>query len=185
MASSGLVRVGVPTLALLGILVGLIFMPVFGWVIGVAPSAPAAAIPGIGGGNVQISGSWAAPASMWSKTSDFGPRWGRTHEGTDFSEGPCGIPIYAASSGTVVLAGEFGGYGNAVRIDHGGGVETLYGHMPWDGRLVKQGDTVTVGQVIGVQGETGNSFGCHLHFEVWLNGYKTDPIPFLAERGIK
>lgn len=169
-----------------------LFILLFGWLFAGASSSALAAGPGPGGGgSVQISGEWAAPAELSSKTSDFGPRWvedcgfcSTDHEGTDFAAG-CGTPIYAASGGRVTTAGSYGGYGNAVIIDHGNGIETLYGHMPYGANLVREGQTVTTGQQIGIQGNTGNSFGCHLHFEVLINGVKIDPIPFLAERGIK
>ncbi len=75
-----------------------------------------------------------------------------------------GTPIIAAASGTVEIASVYGGYGNAVMINHGNGLRTLYGHM--SSIAVSQGQTVQAGQVIGLVGSTGWSTGPHLHFEV-------------------
>lgn len=100
----------------------------------------------------------------------------RLHAGVDFGAGT-GTPIVAADGGTVVSAGWHGGYGNAVIIDHGGGVATLYGHQS---RLaVSSGTGVSRGQVIGYVGSTGMSTGPHLHFELRLNGVPNDPMPRL------
>ena len=88
-----------------------------------------------------------------------------------------GTPIRACWSGTVRIAGWQGGYGNAVVLDHGGGVGTLYGHQ--SSIAVSVGQTVEAGQVIGFVGSTGNSTGPHLHFEVRLNGEPVDPAPYI------
>lgn len=130
---------------------------------------------------------WARPSSG-PLTSHFGQRfhpilhtW-KLHEGTDFAQG-CGSPIYAAQSGVVKTAGMVGGTGT-ILIDHGGGVETRYLHMYPDGILVRAGQTVEAGALIGREGATGYATGCHLHFEVYVGGQLTDPLPFLAARGI-
>lgn len=88
-----------------------------------------------------------------------------------------GKPIVAAAGGTVdfVRSYDAGGYGIYVIISHGGGYQTLYAHMRY-APLVNEGDVVTMGQQIGVVGTTGSSTGNHLHFEVWINGVKTDPL---------
>jgi murein DD-endopeptidase MepM/ murein hydrolase activator NlpD len=97
----------------------------------------------------------------------------RLHAGVDFGAAS-GTPIVAADTGTVVSAGWHGGYGNAVIVDHGGGVATLYGHQS---RLaVGSGSRVSRGQVIGYVGSTGMSTGPHLHFELRINGVPTDPM---------
>lgn len=96
----------------------------------------------------------------------------------------CSTPIYAASSGTVSYAGYYGGYGNYVRISHGGGVSTAYGHIVNGGIRVANGQSVVAGQLIALVGSTGNSTGCHLHFETRINGNSTDPVPFMSARGI-
>ena len=109
-------------------------------------------------------------------TSPFGYRWGRLHAGIDIGVG-YGTPIHAAASGTVVLAGWTGGYGNYTCIDHGGGMATCYGHQ--SSYAVSGGAQVSQGQVIGYVGNTGHSFGAHLHFEVRINGNPVDPLGYL------
>lgn len=109
-------------------------------------------------------------------TSPFGYRWGRLHAGIDIGV-PYGTPIHAAASGTVVLAGWTGGYGNYTCIDHGGGLATCYAHQ--SAFAVSSGAQVVQGQVIGYVGNTGHSFGAHLHFEVRINGTPVDPLGYL------
>ncbi len=104
----------------------------------------------------------------------FGGR--RLHAGMDL-RAPTGTPILAAAAGTVVAAGYRGGYGNAVVIDHGGSLATLYAHQS---RLaVSAGEQVARGQVVGAAGTTGNSTGPHLHFEVRVEGTPVDPANYL------
>ena len=107
-------------------------------------------------------------------TSRFAWRWGRQHKGIDIGAS-YGTPIYAAASGTVAIAqyGYGGGYGNYVLLDHGNGVQTLYGHC--SSLAVSSGQYVNQGQVIGYVGSTGNSTGNHLHFEVRVNGVAQNP----------
>ena len=115
-------------------------------------------------------------------TSEFG---GRIHPLTGIYTGHTGIdigcsydaPIYAAESGTVILAEWYGGYGNAVVIDHGGGITTLYGHN--NSLNVSVGDTVSRGETIALAGSTGWSTGPHCHFEVRVNGDYVDPMGYL------
>lgn len=133
-------------------------------------------------------GGWAPPAAG-PITSDYGMRanpvdggW-RLHAGTDLDGGGCGGPIYAAHDGTVTLAGMDQGVGD-IEIDHGGGIATAYLHMYVEDIYVHVGDRVTAGQKIALVGNTGNSTGCHLHFEVHVNGQTTDPVPFMQERGV-
>jgi murein DD-endopeptidase MepM/ murein hydrolase activator NlpD len=109
-------------------------------------------------------------------TSPFGYRWGRLHAGIDIGV-PYGTPIHAAAAGTVVLAGWTGGYGNYTCIDHGGGLATCYAHQ--SSFAVSTGAQVSQGQVIGYVGNTGHSFGAHLHFEVRINGNPVDPLGYL------
>lgn len=115
-------------------------------------------------------------------TSEFGwrthPIFGtaRFHSGLDIG-GDYGMSIYAAASGTVIYAGWISGYGNAVIIDHGGGVTTLYGHN--DSLNVSEGENVAQGQVIAMCGSTGNSTGPHCHFEVRENGEPVSPYGYL------
>lgn len=112
-------------------------------------------------------------------TSGFGARRHpifktvRLHAGIDIP-GPTGQSIYAAADGVVLSAGVRGGYGNAVVIDHGDGLTTLYAHQ--SRFLVAAGDKVTAGDTIGEVGSTGHSTGPHLHFEIRLGGAPTNPL---------
>ena len=101
----------------------------------------------------------------------------RFHSGVDI-DGACGQPIYAAEKGSVLSAGSNGGYGNATVIDHGDGLSTLYAHQSSIG--VSSGESVARGEQIGLVGTTGLSTGCHLHFEVRINGEPVDPVPYLT-----
>ena len=109
-------------------------------------------------------------------TSPFGQRWGRLHAGIDIAA-PTGRPIRAAAGGRVILAAPTGGYGNYTCIAHRGGISTCYAHQSRLGTSV--GDNVRAGDVIGYVGNTGNSFGAHLHFEVRVNGRPVDPMDYL------
>lgn len=118
---------------------------------------------------------WAWPADG-RVTSGYGWRWGRPHRGVDIAAPP-GTPILAARDGRVVHAGPLGGYGNAVRIDHGMGVTTVYGHM--SRVLTAEGDVVVGGLQIGEMGCTGRCTGPHLHFEIRGDGVAHDPEDYL------
>ncbi len=139
------------------------------------------------------SGGWYAPAGgggtgrfMWpcsgEITSYYGwrthPVFGTTryHSGMDIAV-DYGTPIHAADSGTVIYSGWLGGYGNAVMIDHGGGLVTLYGHN--QSLNVSEGQYVSKGTVIAYAGSTGWSTGPHCHFEVRLHGDVTEPLDYL------
>ena len=161
---------------------------VSGYEAGVAAAAAAAAARGSGGlpgGYVGPQG-WAVPAAG-PITDGFGARpspggIGSTyHMGIDIGAS-CNAPIYAAHSGTVIYAGPDGTYGNFVLIDNGGGINTGYAHIRNGGILVGIGQNVGAGQPIAHVGSTGASTGCHLHFEVRVNGQKIDGIPFMRAR---
>src|SRR5690606_37539073 len=125
---------------------------------------------------------WLLPIQVsFQITSVYEPRWGTFHWGVDMAA-PYGTPIYAAHAGTVTLARYSGGYGNCVRIDHGGGVETVYGHA--SKILVSEGQRVKAGDMIALVGSTGYSTGNHLHFEVNVNGSHEDPMSYLLKRGV-
>jgi murein DD-endopeptidase MepM/ murein hydrolase activator NlpD len=115
-------------------------------------------------------------------TSGFGPRvhpilgTTRLHTGIDFSS-PYGTAISAAAAGTVIHASGFGGYGNTVIVDHGGGMSTLYAHQSQIN--VSSGQQVGAGDTVGLVGSTGLSTGPHLHFEVRILGSPVDPAPYL------
>lgn len=100
----------------------------------------------------------------------------RYHSGMDIA-GDYGDPILAAAAGIVVYSGWISGYGYAVIIDHGGGIQTLYGHN--EALAVSEGQTVSQGQVIAYCGSTGNSTGPHCHFEVRENGEPVEPLGYL------
>jgi len=137
------------------------------------------------------SGDWGYPlAGAYSKGRGFGfnPVNGCSycstdHQGYDMAQG-CGATVYAAGPGEVITAGVYQGYGNTVRIDHGDGIVTLYGHMQWDSLRVTVGQQVTAGTPVGAEGNTGKSFGCHLHFELRKSGTPVDPQPFMAGLGL-
>ncbi|WP_340373301.1 peptidoglycan DD-metalloendopeptidase family protein [Peribacillus sp. FSL E2-0218] len=128
-------------------------------------------LPSFGGGGF----SFPAP---FRKTSGYGQRWGKLHKGIDFGA-PAGTPIPSQSGGVVRFAGfgktgsGYGGYGNVVHIDAGGGLSYLYAHNSKNN--VKTGDSVRNGQIIGTVGNTGHSTGNHLHFEVRRNNQAVNP----------
>ena len=122
------------------------------------------------------TGTFAMPIQSYVITSEFGGRWGRMHEGMDFGAGT-GTPIYAADGGKVVRAGWYSGYGLCVEIDHEHGKLTRYGHC--SRLLVSPGDMVYQGQEIAKVGNTGHSFGSHLHFEVRINGSPQNPRNYI------
>ena len=138
------------------------------------------------------SGHWGFPLSGgYSKGRGFGynPVQGcgycsTNHQGYDMAQG-CGATIYAAGPGRVITAGSWQGYGNTVRIDHGDGLVTLYGHMQWGSLRVAVHDQVAAGTPLGAEGNTGKSFGCHLHFEVQKSGTPVAPEPFMASLGLQ
>ena len=99
------------------------------------------------------------------------------HPGIDLS-GAYGTPIYATADGTVLRSGwNSGGYGNLIEIEHGRGITTRYGHL--SAILVKPGDKITRGQLVGRMGSTGRSTGNHLHYEVRIDGRAVNPMPFM------
>ena len=109
-------------------------------------------------------------------TSPFGMRWGRLHAGIDIAA-PEGTPIRAADSGRVVLAAAQGGYGLYTCIQHTASMSTCYAHQSRLGTA--SGAAVAQGEIMGYVGNTGNSFGAHLHFEVRINGQPVDPLGYL------
>ena len=98
----------------------------------------------------------------------------RAHRGIDFAA-PTGTPIYAAGDGRIEFAGRKGGYGNAVVINHGKGITTLYGHMSRFGKSARGGRSVRQGEIIGYVGSTGASTGPHLHYEYRVKGVHKNP----------
>ncbi|HEY0260154.1 MAG TPA: peptidoglycan DD-metalloendopeptidase family protein [Lacisediminihabitans sp.] len=149
--------------------------------------------PGSGpsAGSGSSTSGWVRP-SAGHMTSPYGYRVDpythdyALHSGTDLAPG-CGAAIVAAHSGTVTYAGPYGGYGNYVKISNndGSGVSTAYGHIVNGGIQVSVNQQVSAGQRIASVGSTGWSTGCHLHFEVYLGGTTTDPVPFMRARGVE
>ncbi len=132
---------------------------------------------------LQTTGYFCWPVvGLFTVTSPYGNRSLGYHRGIDISgANASGSLVVAGATGTVTEAGwSTGGYGNYVVIDHGNGVETLYAHMLDNSLMVSPGDIVTKGQAIGRVGNTGYSFGAHLHFEVRINGNKINPAPYLG-----
>lgn len=127
----------------------------------------------------KTTGGMTMPVAGGHKTSSFGMRfhpvlgYSRFHKGVDFGA-PYGSPIVAATGGVVEFSGWHGGHGNYVKIRHGGGMETAYGHMS---RIVARvGQRVRQGQIIGYVGSTGLSTGPHLHYEVYKSGVAVNPL---------
>lgn len=137
-------------------------------------------------GNSAASGAISIPSilpiSSYTFTSAFGVRSdpfrgsAAMHAGVDLSAS-YGTPIYATADGVVDRAEWFGGYGNMVEIDHGKGIATRYGHM--SRVAARPGEQVKRGDLIGYVGSTGRSTGNHLHYEVRIDGYAVNPMPFL------
>lgn len=128
------------------------------------------------------------PVKLASFQSAFGERTDpferrrKMHAGIDLAA-PIGTPIYATADGTVSAAGwNSGGYGNLIKVDHGSGIETRYGHL--SRILVSPGQRVTRGQQIGRMGSTGRSTGTHLHYEVRVDGRAVNPMPFLRASNV-
>jgi murein DD-endopeptidase MepM/ murein hydrolase activator NlpD len=105
---------------------------------------------------------------------------GHFHSGIDLAA-PLGTPVHAATSGSVTMHRERGGYGLYMVVVRDPQLSTLYAHLDWP--LVHPGDVVSAGQLIALMGSTGNSTGPHLHFEVRLAGIPVDPLPLLETRG--
>ncbi len=131
----------------------------------------------------QTSGYFCWPVvGLHVVTSPFGWRSLGNHKGIDISgANASGSLVVAGASGVVTEAGwSTGGYGNYVIIDHGNGIETLYAHMLDNSLMVSAGDHVTKGYAIGRVGNTGYSFGAHLHFEVRINGTRVNPAWYIG-----
>ena len=124
---------------------------------------------------------WLLPVRNYRFTSPYGLRWGRLHAGVDLAV-PEGTQVTAVHAGVVVHSGWYGGYGNCVIISHGNGVETVYGHN--SALLVKKGDKIQAGAPIALAGNTGHSYGSHVHLEVHVKGQPKDPIPWLRAKGV-
>lgn len=145
-------------------------------------AAPRRGVAGAAGQDVDsvTSAVRLAQAFVWPArgrlTSRFGWRARRHHDGIDIGA-PRGAPITAARDGVVTFSGRYYSYGKTVIINHGSGLQTLYGHAST--LLVRAGDRVSKGQVIARVGSTGRSTGPHVHFEVRVNGRPVNPMKYL------
>ncbi|GAA3267088.1 hypothetical protein GCM10020218_004780 [Dactylosporangium vinaceum] len=124
---------------------------------------------------------WILPLHNYTLTSFYGERWGRLHPGVDLGAAT-GTPFVAAAAGKVILCRWNAGYGNNVMIDHGGGIVTVYGHA--SKLLCKEGQQVKAGDRLALVGNTGHSFGSHLHFEVRDNDKPIEPLAFMRKHGV-
>lgn len=134
-------------------------------------------------GPVVLSGDYAWPTvSRYTITeyygyglrADIGETSSRMHDGIDIAGLGCGSPIYAANGGKVIYSGWYPGYGYYIEINHGNGIVTFYGHL--NAIYVSKGSTVSKGQRIAAMGNTGYSYGCHLHFGMRANGSSANPL---------
>lgn len=127
--------------------------------------------------------SWAKPLNGgYRMTSGYGARWGGMHPAQDFAT-PTGSPVKALSSGTVIFAGWQGSYGYKLEIQFWDGTVAWYAHN--SSLKVRQGQSVTAGQVVAASGNTGNSTGPHLHVEIHPGGGDAvSPLPWLSRHGI-
>lgn len=127
---------------------------------------------------------WVRPINVWNVTSSYGPRWGKTHDGLDLAAST-GTPLYAMSGGVVVRSFFDSSFGNKVEIRYWNGQVSWYAHMSQ--RLVQEGDSVLPGETVGLVGNTGYSFGSHLHLEVHPRAgvdAPMSPTPWLRDRGL-
>lgn len=125
--------------------------------------------------------AWLLPLDDYTFTAPYGMRFEKLHAGIDLATAE-GTPYKAIHGGTVTAAGYNGGYGYSITIRTDDGIEMIYAHSRR--LLVQKGDVVKTGQVIGEVGNTGASYGTHLHLETHVNGEPTDPIPLLRDHGV-
>ncbi|WBB55022.1 M23 family metallopeptidase [Verrucosispora sp. WMMD573] len=131
--------------------------------------------------SAEDTGVWLLPLQGYDFNSPYGIRWGKLHTGVDLVA-PEGTPYVAIHEGTVTKAGWFGGYGHAVIVQHADGSEAIYGHS--SALNVREGQQVKAGDQLGLVGNTGHSYGSHLHLEIHVKGEPLDPVPWLQERGV-
>jgi murein DD-endopeptidase MepM/ murein hydrolase activator NlpD len=131
--------------------------------------------------DLEAAEAWVLPLEDYDFTTPYGMRWGKLHTGIDLAvaEGTHYKSIYA---GTVTHAGWYGGYGYCVIVQHADGTEILYGHS--SKVLVQEGQQVKAGDVLGLTGSTGHSYGSQLHLEVHIDGQPIDPVPWLRVNGV-
>ncbi|WP_431949733.1 M23 family metallopeptidase [Actinacidiphila sp. bgisy167] len=135
----------------------------------------------------QRGRGWSVPVTKYRLSAGYmraGAHWAHRHSGQDFAV-PTGTRVHAVSAGTVVTAGWGGAYGYNIVIRHSNGMYSQYGHLS---RIqVRVGRHVAEGQQIALSGDTGNSTGPHLHFEIRKTPYygsSVNPLPYLRARGV-
>ncbi|MFJ7510894.1 peptidoglycan DD-metalloendopeptidase family protein [Peribacillus simplex] len=126
----------------------------------------------------QGSGTYSWPADGGYISSKQGQRWGKLHKGIDIAR-PTTRTITAADHGIIETAGNSGGYGNKITINHNNGYKTVYAHL--DSIDVTAGQKVEKGMKIGMMGSTGHSTGVHLHFEIYKNGSLVNPLNYISQ----
>ncbi|MDN3058583.1 M23 family metallopeptidase [Streptomyces hygroscopicus] len=158
-----------------------------------AGASTGATAPSVSTAAKKKADAWETPVSTYSIGAAFGLAgnlWSHNHSGQDFVV-PSGTPVHAVHGGVVVKAGPNGGgdgpaYGNAIVIKHDDATYSQYAHLS---RIdVRIGQTVTTGQQIGLSGNTGNTTGPHLHFEIRTTpnyGSAVEPLRFLRDHGVK
>ncbi|WP_312648482.1 peptidoglycan DD-metalloendopeptidase family protein [Aminipila sp.] len=136
-----------------------------------------AAVPAYTASTAKCSDVLSAPMGHIEVSSAYGAsRGSRRHAGVDLRN-PAGTPFGAAADGVVTFAGYSGSYGNIIKVDHGGGLQTYYAHC--DSMYVSAGDKIVKGQSLGTVGSTGNATGNVLHFEVRVNGAAQNPMNYI------
>ncbi|MGI5351383.1 M23 family metallopeptidase [Streptomyces sp. CA-250714] len=155
--------------------------------LGAEPSSGSCAYSPPHGRRAASGETWVAPVKDYTLSAGFasaGKRWANNHTGQDFAVG-VGTPVRAVGDGTVVKTECGGPFGNQIVLKHPNGYYTQYAHLS---RIhIKPGDQVRAGERIGLSGNTGNSTGPHLHFEVRVtpeDGSGIDPVPWLRNRGV-
>ncbi|MEA3576312.1 M23 family metallopeptidase [Peribacillus frigoritolerans] len=126
----------------------------------------------------QGSGTYSWPADGGYISSKQGQRWGKLHKGIDIAR-PATRTIKAADHGIIETAGNSGGYGNKITINHNNGYKTVYAHL--DSIDVIAGQKIEKGMKIGMMGSTGHSTGVHLHFEIYKNGSLVNPLNYISQ----
>ncbi|MFF3948852.1 M23 family metallopeptidase [Streptomyces sp. NPDC001902] len=135
----------------------------------------------------RSNSGWSVPVKKYALSAGYmqnGARWAHKHSGQDFAV-PIGTNVHAVSAGTVVEAGWGGAYGNNIVIRHANGMYSQYGHL--SKMQVRIGQHVGQGQQIALSGNTGNSTGPHLHFEIRKTPYygsSVNPLPYLRAHGV-
>ena len=124
---------------------------------------------------VGLLSTWPCSAPV---NDGFGPRESGMHNGIDIMCGH-GTQLVASAAGSVIEVELGGSWGQYIKIDHGGGVATLYSHLIEGSQTVSVGQVVAAGDPIGLVGASGNATVSHCHFEVWVDGVRGDPIPWL------